>query len=62
MAQRLANDITVVIIYAYMDELANHLVSEASKHENTPYVSNHGHLMDLVTRYGGGSLGTDNEA
>ncbi|KAG2131549.1 hypothetical protein BD769DRAFT_1666584 [Suillus cothurnatus] len=45
---RLANDITVDIIYAYTDELARHLVSEAIKLPNEPYKSEHGRLMDLV--------------
>jgi hypothetical protein len=44
----LANDITVDIIYAYTDELARHLVSEAIKLPNEPYKSEHGRLMDLV--------------
>ncbi|KAG1880595.1 hypothetical protein C8R48DRAFT_767367 [Suillus tomentosus] len=48
MARSLANDMSVAIIYAYTEDLANHLVSEAMKLDNAPFMSGTGRLMDRI--------------
>ncbi|KAG2110449.1 hypothetical protein BD769DRAFT_1392257 [Suillus cothurnatus] len=57
----LASDITVGIIYAYTEELTRHLVSEATKLPNAPYMSEHRRLMDLVMSKGEEKSGAEKE-
>jgi hypothetical protein len=47
---RIANDLTIDIVYAYTEALANHLVSEASKLPNRPYVSCDGDMMNAIVQ------------
>lgn len=58
MVRSLANDTTVAIVYT--EDLANHLISEAKKLDNAPYMSKHGQVMDLIMRYGA-SMSEGNE-
>jgi hypothetical protein len=48
MVRSIANDVSVAIVYAYTEELANLLVSEAVKLDNVPYMSGCGRLMDSI--------------
>lgn len=57
MARSLANDINVAIIFAYTEDLAACLVSEAMKLENAPFVSGRGRVMDLIMRNGASTSG-----
>ncbi|KAG2134229.1 hypothetical protein BD769DRAFT_1385816 [Suillus cothurnatus] len=50
MVRSIANDVSVAIVYAYTEELANLLVSEAVKLDNAPYMSGYGRLMDSIMR------------
>jgi hypothetical protein len=54
MVRSIANDVSVAIVYAYTEELANHLVSEAEKLDNAPYLSGSGRLMDSIVRNAAG--------
>jgi hypothetical protein len=60
MARSLANDLSVAVVYAYTEDLANHLVSEATKLDNAPYMSKREQVMDLIMKYSAGTS-EDNE-
>ncbi|KAG1874163.1 hypothetical protein C8R48DRAFT_769559 [Suillus tomentosus] len=57
MARSLANDISVAIVFAYTEDLATRLVTEAMKLENAPFVSGRGRVMDLIMRNGTSTAG-----